>query len=149
MLASSHASLAAAPARRGARRSLRARALSGGEKPKEAAAPASAVASDKPTVFVAGATGRTGQRCVRELVAAGYKVRAGARDANKAQALFADQPAGSVTAVAADVTKADTLRASIGDARVVISAIGAPESEVRPVATSARQGHTTDAVVAA
>lgn len=36
-------------------------------------------------VFVAGATGRLGLRIVRELLLAGFKVRAGARNTDKAQ----------------------------------------------------------------
>ena len=36
-------------------------------------------------VFVAGATGRLGLRIVRELLQAGFKVRAGARNVSKAQ----------------------------------------------------------------
>ena len=40
------------------------------------------------TVFVAGATGETGKRTVAALVAAGYRVRAGARDRAKAEALL-------------------------------------------------------------
>ena len=146
MLASMHATAPAPTVRlaRGARRSLRTCALFGGAKqaekkpaekkeaPAQAAAPAPAPPPPPlPTVFVSGATGRTGSRCVRELVGAGYKVRAGVRDVSKSSAAFADLPAGSVTPVAADVTKPEGLRAAIGDARVVVSAIGAPESEVR------------------
>lgn len=50
----------------------------------------------KPVVFVAGATGRTGIRVCRELLAAGYTVRAGVRDVSKAEAIFAGRasPAG-------------------------------------------------------
>ena len=36
-------------------------------------------------MFVAGATGRLGVRIVRELLAQGYKVRAGVRNAEKAE----------------------------------------------------------------
>ena len=140
MLASSHASVPAPSVRlaRAARCSLRTRALFGGAKQAEkkdvpAAAPAPLPPPPPPpplpVAFVSGATGRTGSRCVRELASAGYRVRAGVRDVSKASAAFADLPA--VTAVEADVTKPEGLRAAIGDARVVISAIGAPESEVR------------------
>lgn len=41
------------------------------------------------TVFVAGATGRLGARCVRELLAAGFRVRAGVRSAEKAEEYLA------------------------------------------------------------
>ncbi|KIY98733.1 hypothetical protein MNEG_9228 [Monoraphidium neglectum] len=43
-------------------------------------------ARDPGTVFVAGATGKLGIRIVRELLDAGFKVRAGARDVEKAEA---------------------------------------------------------------
>ncbi len=70
-------------------------------------------------VFVAGATGQTGRRVVAQLRAAGVAVRAGARDAKKAQSLgFA---AAGAEIVHADVTEGvDALVEAIGDADTVV-----------------------------
>lgn len=79
-------------------------------------------------VFVAGATGRTGARVVRELLKAGFRVRAGARSVEEAQkALEVAESYGLLTpemvkrlqVVPVDITKPDTLRAAIGPARKV------------------------------
>jgi uncharacterized protein YbjT (DUF2867 family) len=121
-----------------------------------------------PVVFVAGATGRTGVRVVRELAAAGYTVRAGVRNAAKAGAIFsgADVPSGvgytgarappaaldvsRVTPVECDVTDPASLPAALGDATVVISCLGAPESEAfNPALPRAVDGDGACALVAA
>ncbi|KAK9819986.1 hypothetical protein WJX72_004808 [[Myrmecia] bisecta] len=76
------------------------------------------------TVFVAGASGATGKRVVKELRNQGLKVRAGVRDIAKAEAagLALDS---QVKLVEADVTKSpESLAAAIGDAQAVICAIG-------------------------
>ena len=63
-----------------------------------------AAAADGTTVFVAGASGSTGRRVVRELRRKGLKVRAGVRDVEKARAdgLALDE---GVELVTADVTR--------------------------------------------
>jgi nucleoside-diphosphate-sugar epimerase len=63
-------------------------------------------------VFVAGATGETGARVVRALVAAGYAVRAGVRNRAKADALGLTRLAG-VTVVDADLTHGDDLATAL------------------------------------
>lgn len=74
-------------------------------------------------VFVAGASGNTGKRIVKELVARGFKVRAGVRDlASATKILPAD---GNVELVQADVTEsADKLATAIGNVETVICATG-------------------------
>jgi uncharacterized protein YbjT (DUF2867 family) len=72
-------------------------------------------------VVVAGATGRTGQLVVEQLVARKYRVRALVRDAAKAKA---ELPAG-VEAVVADVRDPLSLVPAMKGARYVISTIGA------------------------
>lgn len=76
-------------------------------------------------VFVAGATGRLGLRIVRELLLAGFKVRAGARDPAKAQeyaALAGDLgilPADAVKRlqiVTVDLEDEETIGPAIGNA---------------------------------
>jgi len=74
---------------------------------------------------VAGATGRLGLRIVRELLLAGFKVRAGARNTDKAQE-YADLAVnlGVLSAavikrlqiVAVDLEEVDTIVAAIGNA---------------------------------
>jgi len=99
-------------------------------------------------VFVAGATGRTGIRVVRDLADRGYQVRAGVRDVARAQRFFdgKDVPAGVgytgakdtplppinrdlVQAVACDVEDVASLKTALGDATLLVSCIGAPESQ--------------------
>jgi uncharacterized protein YbjT (DUF2867 family) len=72
-------------------------------------------------VVVAGATGRTGQLVVEQLLARKYQVRALVRDVAKAQK---ELPAG-VESVVADVRDPLTLVPAMKGARYVISAIGA------------------------
>ncbi|MGQ3164894.1 MAG: NmrA family NAD(P)-binding protein [Agrobacterium sp.] len=79
-------------------------------------------------IFVAGATGRLGARVVRELLAAGFKVRAGARDVEAAQkavdvaeayGLLSARQLQQLEIVEVDITQPDTLRQAIGNASKV------------------------------
>lgn len=72
------------------------------------------------TVFVAGATGRTGSEIVVRLANEGYHVRALARDTSKAK-IRNDR----VEWVAGDVRDFDGLKAAMAGATFVVSAIGA------------------------
>jgi uncharacterized protein YbjT (DUF2867 family) len=134
--------------------------------PRASAAEASRV--DKPVVFVAGATGRTGFRVLQQLVTAGYDVRAGVRDVSKANDVFAGRnaPAGvgytgkkspppalvldtsRITPVVCDVTQPQTLAAALGDATCVVSCLGAPESDaLNPALPRLIDGEGTIALV--
>ncbi|KAL6764668.1 hypothetical protein V8C86DRAFT_1360984 [Haematococcus lacustris] len=102
-----------------------------------------APASGEKTIFVAGATGRLGARVVRELLAAGFKVRAGARDVEAAQkavdvaeayGLLSVRQLQQLEIVEVDITQPDTLRQAIGNASKVVCAVGAPESDALNVA---------------
>jgi len=79
--------------------------------------------SDMKTVFVAGATGQTGSRIVKELLTEGYRVRAGVRNVEKAkQSLPAND---NLEFVLADVTKGvDLLSKAIAGTDAVIVATG-------------------------
>lgn len=80
-------------------------------------------------VFVAGASGRTGQRIVRTLLSAGVPVRAGCRSPSSGRKAVGDVDGdGDVEYVKFDVTDEGTYADAIGDARVVVSALGAGES---------------------
>jgi uncharacterized protein YbjT (DUF2867 family) len=83
----------------------------------------SSYAADAPgdLVLVAGATGRTGQEVVRELHAAGYRVRALVRDADSARQLFGDR----VDYATGDARDRPTLDAAMRGVRLAISAMGA------------------------
>ncbi|KAF6252548.1 pyridine nucleotide binding protein [Scenedesmus sp. NREL 46B-D3] len=106
------------------RRSLLLGLLAAGQLLPGSQLPALAGTPDITTVFVAGSTGNTGRRVVQQLRAAGYKVRAGVRDARKAQSLGFALDSG-ISIVEADVTKdARSLEAAIGDAQAVICATG-------------------------
>lgn len=74
-------------------------------------------------VFVAGASGNTGKRIVKELLARGFKVRAGVRDlAAASKVLPADL---NIEMVQADVTEgADKLAKAIGNVETVVCATG-------------------------
>jgi uncharacterized protein YbjT (DUF2867 family) len=74
--------------------------------------------------FVAGATGETGRRIVRELVARQIPVRAMVRDIAKAQAIL---PAG-VELIVGDVLDLDSILTAIGDSTVILCATGAKPS---------------------
>ena len=74
--------------------------------------------------FVAGATGETGGRIVKELVERNIPVRAMVRDLEQAKAILPD----SVQIVVGDVLKPETLREAIGDSTVILCATGAKPS---------------------
>ncbi|KAH7351606.1 hypothetical protein KP509_19G005700 [Ceratopteris richardii] len=84
---------------------------------------ASSAEDGRGKVFVAGAAGNTGKRIVKELLASGYKVRAGVRDlAAGSNILPAD---GNMEIVQADVTEgAEKLAAVIGNVESVVCATG-------------------------
>lgn len=94
---------------------------------------------DAKTVFVAGANGRLGSRIVRCLLADGFKVIGGVRDVDIAQTALGEAveeglltagQARSVTFVEFDVRNEASVRAAIGNAGKVVSALGAPETEI-------------------
>lgn len=74
--------------------------------------------------FVAGATGRTGQRIVKELVEQQIPVRALVRNLEKAKEILPSE----VELVAGDVLNASKLQEAIGDCTVVFCATGAAPS---------------------
>lgn len=89
-------------------------------------------------VFVAGATGRTGARVVRELLKAGYRVRAGVRNVAAAeQSVEVAEAYGLLNAsdkkrldiIEYDLSKPETIKQAIGSANKVVCALGASESE--------------------
>ncbi|CAH2079324.1 unnamed protein product, partial [Thlaspi arvense] len=75
-------------------------------------------------VFVAGATGKTGKRIVKQLLSHGFAVKAGVRDVEKAKTSYKDDP--SLQFVRADVTEGpEKLAEAIGDVfQAVICATG-------------------------
>eukprot|EP01025_Chloroclados_australasicus_P006166 TRINITY_DN1200_c0_g1_i2.p1 TRINITY_DN1200_c0_g1~~TRINITY_DN1200_c0_g1_i2.p1 ORF type:complete len:476 (-),score=56.17 TRINITY_DN1200_c0_g1_i2:245-1672(-) len=94
---------------------------------------------DANTIFVAGATGRLGSRVVRELLSAGFKVRGGVRDQQKAQEfldfslqyeLLTKEQAKRVDFVEYDLEIPDTIPQAIGKAAKVVYCAGAAESEL-------------------
>lgn len=74
--------------------------------------------------LVVGATGETGRRIVRVLVAKGIPVKALVRDRAKAQAILPNP----VELAEGDVLKRATIEAAIGDCTVLLSATGASPS---------------------
>lgn len=74
--------------------------------------------------LVAGATGKTGYRIVKELVAQGIPVRALVRDEAKAKELLPPE----AEMVIGDVLKPETLNAALEDCTVLLSATGAAPS---------------------
>jgi len=78
------------------------------------------LAADAPVVLVAGATGRTGQEVVKQLLAEKFQVRALVRDEAKARAQFGDK----VQYVVGDVREAATLQGAAKGATYVVSALG-------------------------
>ncbi len=76
-------------------------------------------------VLVAGATGGTGSELVKELLAAGYRVRAFVRDADKARASFGD----AVEYAVGDVRERATIDVALQDVDALISAIGAGRAD--------------------
>ncbi|XP_028554709.1 protein TIC 62, chloroplastic isoform X4 [Dendrobium catenatum] len=100
---------------------------------------------DKDTVFVAGATGRVGSRTVRELLKLGFRVRAGVRSSQRAEALVQGvqqmkldgkdgnpdvQPIRNLEIVTCDLENQASIIPAIGNASVIICSIGASEKEV-------------------
>jgi len=76
-------------------------------------------------VLVAGATGGTGQQVVRELNAAGYRVRALVRDPAAARNLLAD----TVEYATGDVRDRPSIDAALKGVRFAISALGATRKD--------------------
>jgi len=76
-------------------------------------------------VLVAGAAGRTGQQIVRELQAAGYRVRALVRDTDTAKAMLGD----TVEYAIGDVRQRPTLDVALQGVRYAISAVGATRKD--------------------
>lgn len=74
--------------------------------------------------FVAGATGETGRRIVKELVRRQIPVRAMVRNLEKAQQILPPE----AELVVGDVLKPESLSAAIGDSTVILSATGASPS---------------------
>lgn len=74
--------------------------------------------------FVAGATGETGRRIVKELVRRNIPVRAMVRNLEKARQILPPE----AELVVGDVLKPESLTAAIGDSTVVLSATGASPS---------------------
>ncbi|MGK7890751.1 MAG: NAD(P)H-binding protein [Leptolyngbyaceae cyanobacterium] len=83
-------------------------------------------------VFVAGATGETGRRVVKELVNRNIAVRALVRDMERGQEILADSlstaEAGSVELVVGDVLNLSGLQEAIADCTMLICATGARPS---------------------
>lgn len=97
---------------------------------------------DANTVFVAGASGRLGIRIVRELAAAGFRVRAGVRSQEKAEGItqqladLADvigplsrTDESRIKPVYFDVEDPDCIESAIGNASRVVCAVGVAGSE--------------------
>ena len=88
------------------------------------------------SVFVAGSTGRTGQRTVKELLGAGFNVTAGARSESSFSEKFSglsEEQRNSLTWRSFDITQpTTTLADAIGEAEVVVCCVGAPENEFNP-----------------
>lgn len=74
--------------------------------------------------FVAGATGETGRRIVKELVERNIPVRAMVRDLEQARAVLPE----SAQLVVGDVLKPETITEAIGDSTVILCATGAKPS---------------------
>lgn len=109
------------------------------------AVPGKTDSKDDNLVFVAGATGRVGSRTVRELIKLGFRVRAGVRNAKRAESLVqgvkqlrldaADareggQPVEMLELVECDLEKKVGIASALGNASTVICCIGASEKEV-------------------
>ncbi|XP_039794277.1 protein TIC 62, chloroplastic-like isoform X5 [Panicum virgatum] len=105
---------------------------------------------EKDLVFVAGATGRVGSRAVRELIKLGFRVRAAVRNAQRASTLVqsvqqlkldddddaaAISPAERLEIVECDLEKQpqEGIVKAIGNASLVVCAIGASEKEILDV----------------
>ena len=76
-------------------------------------------------VLVAGATGRTGQKVVSELLANDYSVRAFVRDAGLAR----EKLGSDIEYAEGDVRQRETIDAALDDVAAIISAIGASRDD--------------------
>ncbi|CAK7329749.1 unnamed protein product [Dovyalis caffra] len=105
------------------------------------AVPKEVETKDENLAFVAGATGKVGSRAVRELLKLGFRVRAGVRSAQKAEALVqsakemkldveGSQPVERLEIVECDLEKPNQIGPALGNASVVLCCIGASEKEV-------------------
>ncbi|XP_028765832.1 protein TIC 62, chloroplastic [Neltuma alba] len=109
------------------------------------AVPGKTDSKDDNVVFVAGATGKVGSRTVRELIKLGFRVRAGVRNAQRADSLVQSvkqlrldaanasegtQPVEMLELVECDLEKRDGITSALGNASTVICCIGASEKEV-------------------
>ncbi|MEA5502848.1 SDR family oxidoreductase [Halotia wernerae UHCC 0503] len=74
--------------------------------------------------FVAGATGETGRRIVKELIARNIPVRALVRDVEQARAILPVE----AELVIGDILKPESLNAALGDSTVLLCATGAKPS---------------------
>lgn len=76
-------------------------------------------------VLVAGATGRTGQEVVSELLANGYRVRAFVRDADTARTKLGED----IDYAVGDVRRRETIDAALDGVSAIISSIGASRDD--------------------
>ena len=90
---------------------------------------AGAAAPTGKEVFVAGAGGRTGRRVVKELLAAGWRVRAGVRSGGSGfpEEYAAGAEPGQLVEVEFDLTRPSSLPPALGGAEAVVCCVGAPE----------------------
>lgn len=82
----------------------------------------------RPKVLVAGATGYLGKQVIAALHAAGYPVRALARDEGR----LGDVREMCAEVVVAEATKAETLTDVVGDAGVLFSSLGKHDFKAKP-----------------
>eukprot|EP00213_Chloropicon_mariensis_P006922 CAMPEP_0197469878 /NCGR_PEP_ID=MMETSP1309-20131121/388_1 /TAXON_ID=464262 /ORGANISM="Genus nov. species nov., Strain RCC998" /LENGTH=582 /DNA_ID=CAMNT_0043006211 /DNA_START=53 /DNA_END=1801 /DNA_ORIENTATION=- len=93
------------------------------------------------SVYVCGATGRTGLRVVKELAKAGLQVKCGCRSAQKFEETFSsfvsgggddgegENKLGDISFEALDLESQETLKSGVSGADVVVCCLGAPEDE--------------------
>lgn len=84
----------------------------------------SATANPAVTVAVFGGTGFIGRALVQAMARAGYRVRVATRDMFKAAPLRSFGAVGQVVPVACRTASADSVKAAIGDATVVVNLLG-------------------------
>ena len=82
-------------------------------------------ALQKPLVLVAGATGRTGQNIVKQLLTGNYRVRGLVRDRAKAEEIFGS----SIEYAVGDVREPATLSGATKGAAYVVCAIGSSRDD--------------------
>eukprot|EP00244_Chara_vulgaris_P009484 TRINITY_DN4041_c0_g1_i6.p1 TRINITY_DN4041_c0_g1~~TRINITY_DN4041_c0_g1_i6.p1 ORF type:complete len:653 (-),score=140.85 TRINITY_DN4041_c0_g1_i6:734-2692(-) len=96
--------------------------------------------ADPSTVFVAGATGQTGVRIVKELLRAGFSVRAGVPDLEEAEQLasiaskyelITRDEAKRLSVVQCDQSDGESIAAAIGNAGKVVITVGPQENGPR------------------